>query len=73
MDIGHPSNGIEPIFISVKEAARALNVSTWTCYQLLDEGKIGSQYQGRRRLVQVASLRQYAADLPTEAPKAETA
>lgn len=75
MDIGSPPVGsIDPIFVSVKEAARALNVSPWTCYQLLDENKIASQYQGRRRLVRVDSLRAYADSLPTEAPvKAEPA
>ena len=57
--------GIEPIFVSVKEAARALGISPWSCYQLLDEQKIDSRYQGRRRLVSVVSLRAYAEKLPT--------
>lgn len=56
---------IGPIFVSVKQAARALNISPWSCYQLLDSGKIVSQYQGRRRLVRVDSLRAYADSLPT--------
>lgn len=56
---------IEPLFVSVKEAAKALNISAWSCYQLLDQQKIDSRYQGRRRLVVVESLRKYAADLPT--------
>ena len=58
------AEGIEPIFVSVKEAARVLGVSPWTCYQLLDEQKIESRYQGRRRLVSVVSLREYATTLP---------
>lgn len=74
MDIGSPTTGIDPIFVSVKEAARALNVSTWVCYQLLDDKKIASVYHGRRRLVRVDSLRTYADNLPTEAPaRPETA
>jgi excisionase family DNA binding protein len=55
---------IDPIFVSVKQAARALNISPWACYQLLDAGKIKSQYAGRRRLVRVDSLRAYADALP---------
>lgn len=56
--------GIEPIFISVKEAAKALGLSPWTTYQLCDKGEIESRYQGRRRLVSVESVRSYAAGLP---------
>jgi excisionase family DNA binding protein len=63
--------GIEPIFVSVKQAAQALGISPWTCYQLLDDKKIVSRYHGRRRLVDVASLREYARNLPTEADPSE--
>ena len=55
---------IDPIFVSVKQAAQALNISTWVCYQLLDKGAIRSKYHGRRRLVFVDSLRDYAEGLP---------
>jgi hypothetical protein len=55
---------LDPIFVSVKQAAAALNISPWVCYQLLDQKKIASRYQGRRRLVVVDSLREYAASLP---------
>lgn len=60
---------LDPIFISVKEAARMLGVSTWTLYQLLDSQTIASQYHGRKRLVVLASLREYAAGLPTSRPE----
>lgn len=61
----------EPIFISVKEAARMLGLHTWTVYKKLDEQKIESRYDGTRRLVSVASVREYAASLPTtKRPKA---
>lgn len=56
---------IEPIFVSVKDAAKALGLSTWSMYQLLDAKAVESQYHGRRRLVSVTSLREYAASLPT--------
>lgn len=61
---------ITPIFVSVKEAAQALGLTTWSVYKLLDEQKIASQYHGRRRLVNVESLREYAESLPTTAPAA---
>lgn len=62
------AEGIEPIFVSVKQAAQALAISPWSCYQLLDEQKIESRYEGRRRLVLVASLREYAANMPSIRP-----
>lgn len=55
---------IQPIFISVKEAAKMLNLTTWTIYRLLDEKAIQSQYQGKRRLVRLESLRSFADSLP---------
>jgi hypothetical protein len=66
------NTGIEPIFVSVKEAAQALGVSTWALYELLDDEArpIDSRYKGRRRLVSVKSLREYAESLPVERPEA---
>ena len=68
-----PRTGLEPIFVSVKDAAAALGLSTWQMYQLLDDEArpIDSRYQGRRRLVSVESLRKYADTLPSE--RAESA
>lgn len=63
-------NYVDPIYVSVKEAARMLGLSTWAVYQKLDQQVIESRYDGRKRLVVVESLRKYAADLPTTAPKA---
>lgn len=60
---------VDPIFVSVKEAARVLGLSTWAVYQKLDSQAIESRYDGRKRLVLVTSLRKYAADLPTSAPE----
>lgn len=56
---------LSPIFVSVKQAAKALNISPWSMYQLLNEGKVVAQYKGTRRLVRVDSLRAYADSLPT--------
>lgn len=60
---------IDPIFVSVKEAAQALSLSTWKVYRLLDDQKIVSQYEGGKRLVLVESLREYAGSLPTTRPQ----
>ena len=54
----------DPIFISVKETARLLNLTPWSVYALLDDQKIESRYHGRRRLVSMASVKDYAANLP---------
>lgn len=58
---------VDPIFVSVKEAANIVGLSPWTMYQLLDAKAIESRYAGRRRLVSVESLKAYAERLPTEA------
>lgn len=63
---------IDPLFVTVKEAARLLGVSTWTLYQRLDQQAIESQYEGRKRLVSYPSLKAYAANLPTTAPTPES-
>lgn len=62
---------VDPIFVTVKEAARILGVSTWTLYQRLDQQAIASRYDGRKRLVVLKSLREYAAALPEVAPSPE--
>lgn len=64
---------IQPIFVSVKEAAQALALSTWQVYKLLDDQVIESRYQGSRRLVVVESLKAYAEGLPSTPPDAPVA
>lgn len=60
---------LDPMYCSVKEAAKFLgDISTWQVYALLDGKKIESRYQGRRRLVVVSSLREYAEALPSDSP-----
>lgn len=64
-------NQVDPIYVSVKEAARLLGLSTWNIYQKLDQQVIESRYDGRKRLVVMESLRKYAANLPATAPEPE--
>lgn len=64
-------SAIDPIYVSVKDAAVALGVSEWTIRQRLDQQAIESRYEGRKRLVVVASLREYAAGLPATAPQVD--
>lgn len=59
-------SGIDPIFVSVKQAAVVLGISPWSVYQLLDAQLIESRYHGKRRLVRVTSLHDYAEGLPSE-------
>lgn len=60
---------LDPMYVSVKEAAKFLgDISTWQVYALLDGKKIESRYQGRRRLVVASSLRAYAESLPSDSP-----
>lgn len=66
----NPAN-LEPIYVEVKEAARLLGLSTWSMYKKLDQQIIESRYDGRKRLVVLASLREYATNLPTTAPVAD--
>lgn len=62
---------IQPIFVTVKEAAQILSLTPWSVYKLLDDQIIKSQYHGRKRLVRVDSLTEYADGLPVVAPAPE--
>lgn len=53
------------IFVSAKEAATILGLSRAQTYELLNEGLIETRYFGRRRLVVLDSLREFADSLPT--------
>jgi hypothetical protein len=53
---------LEPIFVSVKKAAQMLSLTPATVYARLDQ-----------QLVVLASLREYAANLPDVAPSRTTA
>lgn len=60
---------IEPIFVTVKEAAEALGLQTYRVYELLNTGEIAGRYDKSKRLVSVASLREFAEGLPSEPPQ----
>lgn len=73
-DTGDLAN-LAPRFTSVKNAAQYLGVSTWQMYELLNDKDrpVESQYLGRKRLVDIESLRRYADNLPTVRPETESA
>lgn len=62
-----PDSDLTPIHVTAKDAAAILGggVSPWTIHQLCRLGKIDSRFQGKRRMVVLASLRDYAENLPT--------
>lgn len=62
--------GSPPIFVRVEEAARILAIEEHTLRQLCKDGVIASAKAGRRRLVSLESVREYAAALLAEAESA---
>lgn len=48
------------IFVSAKEAAEMLALSTWEIYQLCGSGTLESGKHGKRRLVLLESVRKHA-------------
>ena len=61
---------LKPRYTTAKYAAQYLCVSNQRIYQLLDQGLIASQYEGRKRLIDIASLQAYADALPVVHPDA---
>lgn len=59
-----PDAPTEPIATSPREAARLLGVSVPTMYELLMSGRVRSIKVGNRRLVSVASLREFVDGAP---------
>ncbi len=57
---------IPPIFVSVAKAAEMLGLAKLTVYRMCDEQVLVSQYHGKRRLVRLASVHEYADGLPRE-------
>lgn len=66
------TQNLEPIYVSVKQAAEMLSVKPWLIYQLLRDPANGldARYLNSRRVITLASVRAFAADLPTERPEA---
>jgi excisionase family DNA binding protein len=56
------------IFCNIPQAAKILGISRSAFYVLLSSGAIRSVSHGRRRLVEIASLREWAASLPAAEP-----
>lgn len=61
-----PADEIPPIFITVDEAMRVLAMEEHTIRRLCRDNTIASARQGRRLLVSLASVREYAAALLAE-------
>lgn len=60
-------SGLTPIYVTAADAAVILGggTSPWTIHRLCRDGAIESRFQGKRRMVDHASLREYAANLPS--------
>ncbi|MDF2810485.1 MAG: excisionase [Microvirga sp.] len=48
---------MEPVTISVRDAAKAIGIGRVTLYKWIDEGKVESIRVGGRRLIKVESVR----------------
>lgn len=57
---------VEPILVTVADAARILGLKPGDVAQILDSGAIASCYQQGRRSVSMVSLRRYADNLLRE-------
>jgi excisionase family DNA binding protein len=57
---------IEPLALSPRDAAAFLSVSKRTLSSYISTGRIVARKDGTRTLVDVASLREYYASLPTK-------
>lgn len=59
---------MEPLLLSVREAAAAISCSRATFYKLLHQGRIQGVKLGGRTLIPVESLKAYARALETDSP-----
>ena len=57
------AGSVPPIFCSVNQAAKALNLAPYTVRELCKAGAIRATKYGNRWLVDVTDLNRYAADL----------
>lgn len=53
---------MDPLFVSITEAAKALSLGRTSVYELINAGELETRKMGRRRLVTVASLKRLADD-----------
>lgn len=65
------TSNLEPIYISVKQAADMLNITPWSIYKELKNpaSLLDDRYFGKRRLITVDSVRAFGANFPTERPE----
>ena len=63
---------VEPVFLTVQQAALKLSLSTFSIYKMLDDGRLDGVYQGARRYVVAESVPKYVASL-SSTPPAESA
>ncbi|MFD1443004.1 helix-turn-helix domain-containing protein [Thermoactinomyces vulgaris] len=50
---------VEPLVYTVKQAAKALNISQTTCYELIREGKLPHLKLGGRKLIPIKALEEF--------------
>ncbi len=58
----------EPILVSITNAAKMLSICESSFYKLMDRGEVRTVKHGRRTLVPVQALREWAASLPENQP-----
>jgi hypothetical protein len=58
---------MEPLLISLKDAAPIIGLSYYGFYELVEAGTIPTVYQGRRRYVTPQTLREYVDSLSDSA------
>ncbi|MEP0189657.1 MAG: helix-turn-helix domain-containing protein [Erythrobacter sp.] len=51
---------MEPLLVSINEAAKALNLGRTSIYELISQEKLDTRKMGRRRLITVASIKRLA-------------
>jgi excisionase family DNA binding protein len=59
----HGRSQVEPLLCSIPDAATALGLGRSKVYELICEGHLQTVSIGRRRLVRVASVREFASTL----------
>ena len=63
---GTQATSVDPLFVTVKDAARVLALSPKTIYRLMDAGEIEDTYHGRKRMAVYASVLAYGEKLRSE-------
>lgn len=53
---------MDPLFVSITEAAKALGLGRTSVYELIRTGELETRKMGRRRLVTVASIKRLAGE-----------